>query len=136
MNHLAYFTLSGLLLLSFAVDAELTSAEQAVKARVQQSGFAPDPDEIGKHDLGTKDNPVRSNGADAQREYIESLDCENGAIPEYRRDPTEDIGPYGHMLDKYTLRCDGDTVEMYEIYLDAYHDELDTRPVKGFTSWL
>lgn len=136
MNCFARFFLSSFLLLSFAVTAELTSAERAIKEQVQQSGFTPYLDEIQKHELGTRDNPVRSNGQDAQLEYIESLDCENGAIPEFRHDATDGTGPYGHALDKYTLRCDGDIVEMFEIYLDPYHDELDTRPVKGFTTYL
>lgn len=136
MNCFARIFLSSLLLLSSAVTAELTSSERAIKAQVLKSGFTPDLEEIQKHELGTRDNPVRSNGADAQLEYIENLDCDNGAIPEFRHDASEVTGPYGHALDKYTLRCDGDTVELYEIYLDPYHDELETRPIKGFTTWL
>ena len=96
----------------------------------------PASDEIGQHELGTVGNPVRAIGTEGGREYIESLDCDNGAIPEYRRDVTTVVGPYGNSLEKYVMRCEADTVLMVDIFVDPNHEETITTPVAGFTSWL
>ena len=87
-------------------------------------------------ELGTIANPVRSRGSQGAQEYIESLDCDNGAIPEYRHESTSDVGPHGNILDKYLMRCDGDTVVMFVIFVDPNHDETETEAVNGFSSWL
>ena len=86
--------------------------------------------------FGSAGNPVKAKGADGTRGYIDSLDCENGAIPEYKHESTSEVGPYRNKLDKYTLRCEADSVQIFSIYLDPNHAETDTRIVKGFTSWL
>ncbi len=96
----------------------------------------PATDDIAQQELGTIGNPVRALGTQGGLEYIESLDCNNGAIPEYRRDDTASLGPYGNRLEKYTLRCQADTVLIVDIFIDPSHDETTTIPVKGFTSWL
>ncbi len=102
-----------------------------------QSMYAADWSDTTQHELGSDGNPVKAAGAQAGLEYIEGLDCDNGAIPEYRRESAVTIGPYGNMMDKYHLRCDsGDSVEMYEVYVDPHHDETETEIIKGFTSWL
>ena len=122
-------------LLSVSAWAELNPVQQMIKQRVINFGFKPNLEEISKHDLGTKGNPVRAKGLKGEYSYIEYLDCDNGAIPEYKRDGSAGIGPYGYELDKYVLRCEADTVEMFEIYMDLYHDETETVPIKGFTTW-
>lgn len=96
-----------------------------------------DSTEISGHKLGSVGNPVKAAGQQGQIDYIESLDCENGAIPEYKRVRSVGVGPYGNMMDKYVLRCDsGESVEMHEIYIDLHHDETETEPPEGFTIWL
>ena len=87
-------------------------------------------------EFGAAGNPVKTQGLDGASEYIDSLDCENGAIPEYKHESTSETGPSGNKLDRYILRCEADSVQMFTIYLDPNHDKTDTRPVKGFTSWL
>ena len=87
-------------------------------------------------EFGSAGNPVKAKGADGTRGYIDSLDCENGAIPEYKHESTSEVGPYRNKLDKYTLRCEADSVQIFSIYLDPNHAETDTRIVNGFTSWL
>ena len=86
--------------------------------------------------FGSAGNPVKTRGASGASDYINSLDCENGAIPEYRHENTTETGPFGRKLDKYVLRCAAESVEMFTIYVDTNHDETDTKPIKGFTSWL
>ncbi len=87
-------------------------------------------------EFGSVENPVKASGAEGASEYIDSLDCENGAIPEYKHETTLEVGPLGNKLDKYIMRCEADSVLIFTIYLDLSHDETDKKPVKGFTSWL
>jgi len=87
-------------------------------------------------EFGSAGNPVKTQGIESTREYIDSLDCENGAIPEYKHESAAEVGPSGNKLDKYIMRCEADSVQIFTIYLDPNHAETDTRPVKGFTSWL
>ncbi len=87
-------------------------------------------------ELGSAGNPIKTLGKQGVRDYIESLDCENGAIPEYRHESSSEVGPDSHKLEKYVLRCAADNIEMYVLYLDPGHDKTETRPAKGFTSWL
>ena len=134
----SFWVLTGCLaMLSTAVNAEFNPVQKMTREQVKSSGFVPDLDEIAKHELGSVDNPVKSYGKKGQRNYIENLDCVNGAIPEYKRDGSAGIGPHGYQMDKYVLRCDGDdSVEIYEIYMDLYHEKTEVEPVKGFTTWL
>ena len=87
-------------------------------------------------EFGSAGNPVKTKGPSGSRAYIDSLDCENGAIPEYKRVSASEEGPSGNKLDKYIMRCESDSVKTFTIYLDPNHSETDTRPVRGFTSWL
>ena len=122
-------------LLSVSAWAEHNPVQQLVREKVANSGFKPDLEEITKHELGTKGNPVRTKGLRGEHSYLEYLDCDNGSIPEFKRDGTAGVGPYGYELDKYIVMCDADTVLMFEIYMDLYHDETETKALKGFTSW-
>lgn len=87
-------------------------------------------------EFGSAGNPVKTEGTAGARAYIDSLDCENGDIPEYKHVSASEEGPLGNKLDKYIMRCESDSVKIFTIYLDPNHAETDTRPVKGFTSWL
>jgi hypothetical protein len=87
-------------------------------------------------EFGSVGNPVKTEGPNGSRAYIDSLDCENGAIPEYKRVSGLKNGPLGNKLEKYIMRCESASVEIFTIYIDPNHSETDTRPVKGFTSWL
>jgi|TARA_B110000967_G_C18494478_1_gene368413 hypothetical protein len=87
-------------------------------------------------EFGSAGNPVKTQGINGAREYIDSLDCENGAIPEYRHESAPETGASGDQLEKYIMRCEADNVKIFTIYLDPNHTKTDTRPVRGFTSWL
>jgi hypothetical protein len=87
-------------------------------------------------EFGSAGNPVKTKGTAGARAYIDSLDCENGAIPEYKRVSASEDGSFGNKLDKYIMRCESDSIKTFTIYLDPNHAETDTRPVKGFTFWL
>lgn len=125
------------MLASGMVNAEFNPIQKMTREQVKNSGFVPDLEEIRKHELGSLGNPVKTNGTAGREDYIQNLDCLNGAIPEYKRDGSAGIGPYGFQMDKYVLRCEGDdSVEMYDVYLDIYHDKTESEPVNGFTTWL
>ena len=119
----SFWVFTGCLAIVFpGVNAEFNPVQKMTREQVRSSGFVPDLEEIGKHELGSAGNPVKSYGKKGEETYIQNLDCVNGAIPEYRREGSAGIGPYGYQMDKYVLRCAGDdSVEMYEIYLDLYH---------------
>ena len=87
-------------------------------------------------EFGSAGNPVKTEGTGGTRAYIDSLDCESGAIPEYKHVSSSEDGPFGNKLDKYIMRCESDSVKIFTIYLDPNYAETDTRPVKGFISWL
>ena len=87
-------------------------------------------------EFGSAGNPVKTEGTGGTRAYIDSLDCENGAIPEYRHESAPETGASGDQLEKYIMRCEADNVKIFTIYLDPNHTKTDTRPVRGFTSWL
>jgi tetratricopeptide (TPR) repeat protein len=84
-------------------------------------------------ELGTKTNPVKGYMPSGEREYIMRLRCPRGDEPEFKRIGSYGIGPYGNMLDGYTLNCKKDNIEKF-IYMDMYHRGYrETKPVPGFT---
>src|SRR5262245_24091680 len=68
-----------------------------------------DAAEIEKHPLGSKHNPIRVSGPAGERKYLARLICENGEpASAFSRDGSTGIGPYGSILDIYTVICDTD----------------------------
>lgn len=97
----------------------------------------PDMAEVEKHPLGSKANPIRVSGPSGERKYLSELICNNGEpVSAYSRAGSADIGPYGSILDIYTVICDTDkgAVE-HSVFMDMYHrDYIETRPAHGFTA--
>ncbi|MFP4003635.1 MAG: hypothetical protein ACLFV8_07670 [Alphaproteobacteria bacterium] len=95
----------------------------------------PDWEEINKHKLGSADNPVRCDMPEGERLYLSRLRCPGGKRPEFSRDGGTGAGPYGAIMDRYTVKCpDSDEMKPQTVYMDMYHpDYREDRPVPGFT---
>jgi hypothetical protein len=112
-------------------DAELTDALGAVFGERKRPNMA----ELEKYPLGTPENPVRVAMPIGQRDYLARLICNNDEqVSAFARSGSAGIGPYGSMMDAYTVICDTNqgAVE-YTVYLDMYHANYEEkRPAKGF----
>lgn len=84
-----------------------------------------------KSPLGSAKNPVRVNMPAGERYYLGRLRCLDGAAPAFDRSGSVGAGPYGYILDLYTVTCPGKAP--VEVYMDMYHDQPEARPVPGFT---
>ena len=85
------------------------------------------------HPLGSEANPVRSAMPPGERAYIARLRCSDGNAPEIVSRGSTGDGPYGNILDRYSLRCASGTPSTAALYMDMYHDHVETRPAPGFT---
>lgn len=81
--------------------------------------------------LGSAKNPVRVNMPGGERDYLLRLRCSDGAAPQFERGGSTGDGPYGYILDVYSVACPGQAP--VEVYMDMYHDEPETMPVPGFS---
>jgi len=85
------------------------------------------------HPLGSEANPIRSAMPPGERAYIARLRCSSGSAPEIASRGSTGIGPFGNILDLYSVRCASGTPATSQIYMDMYHDHVETQPVPGFT---
>lgn len=93
-------------------------------------------DEAGKHPLGSRKNPIRVNMPAGQRSYLGRLRCPDDTAPAFSRDGSVGIGPYGSILDVYSVICPGDPPRLTKIFMDMYHpDHIETAPPEGFTAY-
>ncbi|HRQ63697.1 MAG TPA: hypothetical protein PKZ76_02330 [Xanthomonadaceae bacterium] len=88
------------------------------------------PDVALSGDLGSRGNPVRTNGVPGQREYLSRLRCRNGLPPMFERIGQAGIGPYGKVLDAYRLECERE--EPRTVYLDLYHCVEEQDAINGY----
>ncbi len=80
--------------------------------------------------LGSNSNPVRCSGPRGEREYLSRLRCSDGKAPKFYRIGSFGIGPYGNILDGYSVKCaEADEVK---IFMDMYHDHVEREAVPGF----
>lgn len=118
-----------------SADAELADALGAVFGERKQPNMAM----VEKYPLGTPENPVRVAMPIGQRDYLARLVCDNGEqVSAFARSGSAGIGPYGSMIDAYTVICDTyqGAVE-HTVFLDMYHaDYEETRPAQGFKALL
>jgi hypothetical protein len=90
------------------------------------------PAEIEKHPLGSKQNPVRVGGPAGERAYLARLRCEDGRYPEFEREGSAGIGPWGYILDVYSVNCASG--QQASVFMDMYHSRhQENRSVAGFT---
>jgi hypothetical protein len=90
---------------------------------------------IDQHPLGSAKNPIRASGPEGERQYLSRLICENDEpVSAFSRDGSSGIGPYGSILDIYTVVCDTDEGAInHTIFMDMYHDDYkEKRPAHGF----
>jgi hypothetical protein len=87
---------------------------------------------LDKHPLGSKENPVRVGGPGGQRAYLSRLRCEDGRFPEFERAGSVGIGPWGYIMDAYSLDCASG--QKATVFMDMYHSQhQEDRTVPGFT---
>jgi hypothetical protein len=80
--------------------------------------------------LGTRENPIRAKGVHGQRDYLARLRCKSSRAPEFERAGSAGLGPYGKIIDLYTLHCENGPVQ--QVVMDLYHCVEETRPIEGF----
>lgn len=80
--------------------------------------------------LGSETNPIRAKGPDGQRDYLARLRCDDGRAPEFERAGSMGVGPYGKIVDLYTLHCRKGPVR--QVTMDMYHCVEEARAIDGF----
>jgi hypothetical protein len=80
--------------------------------------------------LGGPENPIRAKGVQGQHDYLARLRCKNGRAPKFERAGSIGLGPYGKIVDLYTLHCENGPVQ--QVVMDLYHCIEETRPIEGF----
>lgn len=84
--------------------------------------------------FGSAENPVRADMPVGQRAYLSRLRCANGRAPTFERMGSFGAGPYGSIIDGYSVSCGGSTPAQSEVYMDMYHaGHVEAAAVPGFT---
>ena len=84
-------------------------------------------------ELGSERNPVRADMPAGQRQYLARLKCADGSTPDAERVGSFGSGPYGTIIDGYSLTCAGVTRDDL-VYMDMYHPgHVEAEAVAGFT---
>ena len=83
------------------------------------------------HDLGSAKNPVRENMPQGETAYLARLRCADGKRPIFDRAGSVGNSPYGYIMDKYIVTCEGQ--QPMDVYMDMYHDGGANRPLPAFT---
>lgn len=81
--------------------------------------------------LGSEDNPIKCNGIEGEREYLQSLIGINGEPVTYKRVCSMRKKQYKNVYDLYCLRDANDTV-IKHLFLDMYHKDADYSAPDGF----
>ncbi len=84
--------------------------------------------------LGSAENPVRADMPAGQRAYLARLRCANGRAPAFGRIGNVGPGPYGSIVDAYSVTCAGSSPAESTVHLDMYHaGHVEAAAVPGFT---
>ena len=84
--------------------------------------------------LGSAQNPVRANMPAGQRAYLSRLRCANGRAPTFDRIGSMGAGPYGSIIDAYSVICVGSSPADSLVHMDMYHAaHVEAAAVPGFT---
>ena len=83
------------------------------------------------HPFGSKQNPVRAYSPQGERAYLQRLRCADASAPTFERAGSVGIGPYGNILDLYTVTCQG--MAATEVYIDMYHNHVESTAVPGYS---
>jgi hypothetical protein len=88
---------------------------------------------LGGHPFGSAQNPVRVHRPAGERAYLARLRCANERAPQFERIGSFGLGPYGMILDGYSVTCPGSAPADSTIYLDMYHpNHVETQAPPGF----
>ncbi|MDB5670487.1 MAG: hypothetical protein JWO25_1446 [Alphaproteobacteria bacterium] len=86
------------------------------------------------HPLGSAANPIRVGGPEGEHQYLGRLRCADGKMPAILPYGGGGIGPYGSLLDKFTVDCGTAAPGRVDLAMDKYQEEVvETRPPAGFT---
>lgn len=89
-------------------------------------------EELATHQLGSAERPVRSQGPQGQRDYLNRLVCKNGKTPKFERAGSVGESPYGYPMDAYRVKCGWSAEQL--VYMDLYHPRIiEQEPIPGFT---
>ena len=84
--------------------------------------------------LGSAQNPVRADMPAGQRGYLARLRCANGRAPAFNRIGSMGDGPYGSIMDAYSVTCAGSSPAESVVHMDMYHaGHSEAAAVPGFT---
>lgn len=84
--------------------------------------------------LGSAQNPVRADMPAGQRAYLSRLRCANGRGPAFERIGSFGAGPYGSIIDGYSVTCAGASPTETVVHMDMYHSgHVEAAAVPGFT---
>lgn len=85
------------------------------------------------HPLGSQENPVRAHMPQGQRAYLNRLRCSDISRPEFYREGSVGVGPYGNIVDLYVVTCESAEPSKTRIFMDMYHEGYAEREaVAGF----
>lgn len=108
----------------------LPRQDQSVKQKDEEKGKDKSGAKV-SGDLGTQTNPVRCEDPKGERQYLSRLRCTDGKRPEYSRVGSFGVGPYGNILDGYSVKCSGR--EEVIVFMDMYHEgHVEKEAVPGF----
>lgn len=83
------------------------------------------------HPLGSTKNPVRADGPRGQQAYLSRLRCADATAPTFSRGGSVGDGPYGYIMDVYSVTCAG--AAPVSVHMDMYHSWVEPTAVPGFT---
>jgi len=87
-----------------------------------------------KAPLGSQGNPVRVNMPAGEHAYLRRLRCGDGAAPSFQRQGSFGPGPFGSILDGYSVICAGAEPRSSTVFMDMYHPEhVEMAAPPGFT---
>ncbi|HMO76382.1 MAG TPA: hypothetical protein PKD99_15330 [Sphingopyxis sp.] len=110
--------------------SDMLSGKSAVKGKKLKKAI----EQADTHPLGSEANPVRAAMPPGQRAYLSRLRCADGQKPEFERMGSMGIGPFGNIVDGYSVRCEGSEPASATVYMDMYHaGYVELRAVPGFT---
>ena len=102
------------------VDARL-SRMMALQSEMQGAELEAALADAAQYPLGSKQNPVRAGGARGQRAYLARLRCEDLTAPTFGRIGSAGMSPYGNIVDRYWVKCEGSEPAESTVFIDMYH---------------
>lgn len=107
----------------------MLSGESAVSGSELDKAIA----DASQYPLGSRKNPVRASRPQGQRAYLSRLRCADLTRPEFSRAGNVGVGPFGNIVDAYTVTCEGSEPASQTIYMDMYHAGYEeTEAVEGY----